>query len=376
MDKRKLIIIISGIVIVAFAFFSMQWLGGLKESSVRKPVEPVQRYVKAESVKYNNVFTSIEAMGRVASQTEVVLIAEVRGKIITGDIDFKIGESFKKGDLLIKLDETIELFNMKSRKSTFLNNVASILPDLKSTLPESYSKWNSFLNLIDIDKELPELPKMDSAQERIFMASRNILTNYYSIKSAEANFESYRIYAPFDGTITEVNLEKGAIANPGTKLGKIINTVNLELEVPVDLDDSKWLKEGQKVKVFNDDKTSKFVGKIVRKSQDINPNTQSINIYVSLNSSKNNPIYKGEYFTAVFDGIKISNVMEITRSAVFNQNMVFTVENGLLVKRTINVKKVNKDKLYFTGLTEGLNVVSEPLINASENSSVKILGKE
>ena len=56
--------------------------------------------------------------------------------------------------------------------------------------------------------------------------------------------------------------------------------------------------------------------------------------------------------------------------------MVFTVENGLLVKRTINVKKVNKDKLYFTGLTEGLNVVSEPLINASENSSVKILGKE
>jgi len=376
MDKRKLIIIISGIAIVAFSFFSMQWLGGLKAAPERKPAEQIQRYVKAESVKYSDIFTSVEAMGRVTSQTEVSLIAEVRGKIITEKIDFKLGESFKKGDLLVKIDDSIELYNMKSKKSSFLNNVASVLPDLKTSLPESYNKWNSFLQIVDIDKELPELPKMESAQERIFMASRNVLTNYYSIKSAEANFESYRIYAPFDGTITEVNLEKGAIANSGTKLGKIINTVNLELEVPVDLEDSKWLKEGQKVDVYNDGKTSKFVGKIVRKAQDVNPNTQSINVYVSLNSSKNNPIYKGEYFTAVFAGVKLSGVMEIPRSAVFNQNVVFTVENGLLTQRVINVKKINKDKLYFIGLAEGTNVVAEPLINATENSSVKILGKE
>lgn len=376
MDKRKTIIILSGIVIVAFSFFSLNWLSGLKAAPERKPAEQIQRYVKAESVKYSDIFTSVEAMGRVTSQTEVSLIAEVRGKIITEKIDFKLGESFKKGDLLVKIDDSIELYNMKSKKSSFLNNVASVLPDLKTSLPESYNKWNSFLQIVDIDKELPELPKMESAQERIFMASRNVLTNYYSIKSAEANFESYRIYAPFDGTITEVNLEKGAIANAGTKLGKIINTVNLELEVPVDLEDSKWLKEGQNVDVFNDGKTSKFVGKIVRKAQDVNPNTQSINVYVSLNSSKNNPIYKGEYFTAVFAGVKLPGVMEIPRSAVFNQNVVFTVENGLLTQRVINVKKINKDKLYFTGLAEGTNVVAEPLINATENSSVKILGKE
>ncbi len=376
MDKRKTIIILSGIAIVAFSFFSLNWLSGLKTAPERKPAEQIQRYVKAESVKYSDIFTSVEAMGRVTSQTEVSLIAEVRGKIITEKIDFKLGESFKKGDLLVKIDDSIELYNMKSKKSSFLNNVASVLPDLKTSLPESYNKWNSFLQIVDIDKELPELPKMESAQERIFMASRNVLTNYYSIKSAEANFESYRIYAPFDGTITEVNLEKGAIANAGTKLGKIINTVNLELEVPVDLEDSKWLKEGQNVDVFNDGKTSKFVGKIVRKAQDVNPNTQSINVYVSLNSSKNNPIYKGEYFTAVFAGVKLPGVMEIPRSAVFNQNVVFTVENGLLTQRVINVKKINKDKLYFTGLAEGTNVVAEPLINATENSSVKILGKE
>jgi len=208
------------------------------------------------------------------------------------------------------------------------------------------------------------------------MASRNILTNYYSIKSAEQNFESYLIYAPFDGTITEANMEEGAVANPGTKLGTIINTKDLELEVPVDVEDSKWLRVGQKVEVNSEHKTSTWRGVVTRKSQSVNPNTQSINLYISLKSTSKNPIYKGEYLTAVFPGIKLFNVMKIPRNAVFNQNNVFIVENGVLKQKTINVVKINNDKLFFNGIPNGTMVVSEPLINAAENSKVQILEKD
>ena len=376
MDKRKIIIIVSGLFIVIFSFLSMQWLTDLKQTPPRKPAEEVKRYVRADEVKYGDVVTSIEVMGRLTSKTEVSLIAEVRGKIKDGDISFKVGESFKKGDLLVKIDDEIENYNMKSRKSTFLNSVASMLPDLRLTLPDSFDEWNSFMESIDIDKKLPALPEINSTKERVFMASRNILTSYYTIKSAEANFKSYRIYAPFDGTITAVNLEKGAVANPGSNLGTIINTVNLELEIPVDSDDAKWIKTGQSVKIYDSNKHSNWSGKIVRKSKDINPNTQSINVYVSLNSSKDNPLYKGEYLTAVFSGIKLFNVMEIPRNSVFNQNLVFTVVNGMLVQSIIDIKKINNDKLFFSGLKEGVFVVTEPLINASENTSVHILGKD
>ena len=156
----------------------------------------------------------------------------------------------------------------------------------------------------------------------------------------------------------------------------IINTVNLELEVPVNVDDAKWLKNGSTVQVFNSNKTSSWKGKVTRKAQSVSPNTQSINIYVELNSTQDNPVYKGEYLVVVFSGIKVSNVMEISRNAIFNQNVVFTVEDGILVQKIIEVNKINKDKLFFTGLSEGTDVVSEPLINASENSKVKILGRE
>ncbi len=375
MDKRKLIIIISGFGIVLFAYFSMLWLSDMKITPPRKPPKEVVRYVKAEKVEYNNVITEVEAMGRVTSKTEVSLIAEVRGEIMKGDISFKIGQSFNKGDLLVKIDDEIELYNMKSRKSSFLNSVAGMLPDLRISFPKNYEEWNSFMESIDIDSKLPDLPELSSTQERIYMASRNILTNYYTIKSAEANFESYHIYAPFSGTIIEVSLEEGAVANPGSRLGKIINTKNLELEVPVEIGSAKWLKVGQRVEVYDSKKTSSWKGKIVRKSQNVNPTTQSINVYISLNSTSKNPLYKGEYLEAIFGGIKLFNVMEIPRKAVFNQNEVFIVKDGLLEKREIIIEKINKDKIYLSGLENGVEIVAEPLINASENTKVTILEK-
>lgn len=376
MDKRKIIIIVSGVSIVVFSFFSMQWLSGMKKMPPKRAPKEVIRYVKAEPIKYSDLNVEVTATGRVTTSADVTLIAEVRGELMRGDISFKVGESFKKGDLLVKIDDAIELYNMKSRKSSFLNSVASMLPDLRVSFYDEYDEWMKFMESIDVDKNLPELPELDSNQERIFMASRNILTNYYSIKSAEANFESYHIYAPFSGTITEVNLQAGAVANPGSKLGRIINTTDLELEVPVKVLNAQWLRVGQKVVVYNSNKTSSWKGKIVRKSQNVNPTTQSINVFVSISSSKGKSIFHGEYLSAEFSGIRLKNVMEIPRKAAFNENDVFVIRDSLLVKDAINIQKISRDKLYFNGLKEGQYIVTEPLINATENTKVQILGEE
>ena len=375
MDKRKLIIIVSGIVIVAFSFFSMQWLSGMKKLPPKRAAKDIIRYVKAEPIEYSNLNVKVLATGRVTSNADVTLIAEVRGKIMLGDISFKVGESFKKGELLLKIDDSIELYNMKSRKSTFLNSVAGMLPDLNFSYHDEYDEWVKFMEEIDVDKNLPDLPEINSTQERIFMASRNILTNYYSIKSAEANFESYHIYAPFDGTITEVSLQNGAVANPGSRLGRIINTTNLELEVPVEVNDAQWLKVGQAVTVYNSDKSSSWIGTVARKAQNVNPTTQSINLFLSIKQANGKSIFQGEYLSAEFSGIRLNSVMEIPRKAVFNDNEVFVIRDGLLIKEVIDIQKISRDKLYFNGLNAGEYIVVESLINATENTEVQVLGK-
>jgi len=67
--------------------------------------------------------------------------------------------------------------------------------------------------------------------------------------------------------------------------------------------------------------------------------------------------------------------MEIPRKAVFNENEVFIVRDGLLIKEIIDIQKISRDKLYFTGLEAEEYIVTEPLINATENTRVKIIGQ-
>ena len=64
--------------------------------------------------------------------------------------------------------------------------------------------------------------------------------------------------------------------------------------------------------------------------------------------------------------------MEMPRNAVFNNNEVFAVVEGKLVKRTIHIHKINETTLLFSGLDEGMELVVEPLVNVLENTPVEI----
>lgn len=376
MTKRKIIIVLSGLGIVAFAFISMQLLASMKPTPPKRPPVEVVRYVKAESVEYSDMVSEIEAKGRLKSSSEIVISAEAAGEVLEGDIPFKKGQHFRKGDLLVKIYDEDDILLLKAKKSSFLTSIASVLPDFKITYTESYDNWIAFFESIDIDKDLPELPEIRSTQEKVLLASRNLLNDYYSIKSQEIILKRYKIYAPFNGTITDVTMEVGAVVNKGARLGQIINTSNMELEVPVELASAKWLKIGDAVKVQDESHSNVWDGKIIRKSKDVETTTQSISVFVGLKSTNSNPLYKGQYLTAKFSGIKLNDVMMLARNAVFNSNEVFIVADSVLAKKEIVVKKISRDNLYFNGLPVGTKLVTEPLINATENTKVKILGEE
>ena len=96
-------------------------------------------------------------------------------------------------------------------------------------------------------------------------------------------------------------------------------------------------------------------------------------MFVKIDSNSGSEMLPGEYWSVVFPGFPIEDAMEIPRSAVFNSNTVFTVENGFLKKRLIEVIKVNPSTLIFEGLDEGTYVVTEALINVKERTPVEIL---
>ncbi len=372
MKKRQLIIIGAVGLIIIIAIMGMNGLNSMKPKTEEIKKEIPKRYVKAEEIKYDKISSNIKANGRVTSQNYVDLSSEVQGKILRGNVPIKKGQSFRNGQLLIKIYNKEASLALQARKSRFLNSIANLLPDFKIDFKDSYSDWMKFFESTDITKNIPELPKIKSSKEKIYLASRNILSDYYTIKGEEIRLKKYSIFAPFNGSFTEVYSEPGAIANPGGKIAKMIRTDRLELEVPVEVENAHYLKIKDNVEILSANGKEKYSGKIIRMSDFVDPKTQSVAVFISITGKKVSSIYQGEYMSAVFSHIAVSNAMEISRSAVFNHNEVFVIIDGKLQKKTINILKVNEKSLIFNGIEEGTNIVTEALVNAVENTKVEI----
>jgi multidrug efflux pump subunit AcrA (membrane-fusion protein) len=153
----------------------------------------------------------------------------------------------------------------------------------------------------------------------------------------------------------------------------MIRTDKLELEVPVRIDDAYWINVGDKVKVSTKDRHTNWTGKVVRKSSFMDPSSQAISVYVSLIPERGKPLYQGQYLRAEFASKTLNNSMEIPRNAVFNKDKVFTVEEGKLKEYSIDVLKTNETTIIFSGLTEGADLVVEPLVNAKDGYNAEIL---
>lgn len=362
-----LIILLGGSAALSMLFVSM------KPEPPRKPDADIVRYVKADTVMYSDIVSPLTRKGRVVSGNEVMLVAEASGKIEPGSVKLRKGASFKEGDLLVVIYKDEMELALKARKSNFLTTITTLLPDIKVDFQENYNKFREFFKAVEIDKELPELPEIEDEQLKIFLASRNVLSEYYGIKQDEKRLSRHSLYAPFNGTFTQVNFEVDAYVNTGSQIARMIRTDMLEVEVPVENRQSQWIEIGDRVKVYSGNEKSAKSGVVVRKSDFVNEN-QFRSIFVRVNSNPGDRLFAGEYKLVTFPGQVIHNSMEIPRNAVFNSNEIFTVVDGKLNKREINIIKWNEETLIFDGLEEGTIVVAEPLINVKENSPVGIAG--
>ncbi len=365
-----LIILLGGSAALSKLFISM------KPEPPRMPEVELKRFVKAETVHYSEITSPLIRKGRVVSSSEVTLVSEAAGKIQSGEVALRKGTSFKKGQLLATIYKDEVELAIKARKSSFLTTITTLLPDVKVDFPNQLEDFTKFFLSISMDEKLPELPKINNEKFKIFLASRNVFNEYYGILQDEKRLSRHSLRAPFDGSFTQVNFEVGGYVNVGGQIARMIRTDQLEIEVPVENLKSRWIKIGDKVQVFSSDQKSIKPGVVVRKSDFIDANTQSRSIFVKVLNSSSEKLLSGEYLMVEFPGQKIHGAMELPRGAVFNSNEVFTVIDGKLKKREIEVLKWNETTLIFNGLEEGIKVVSEPLINVKENSLVGIVGEE
>ncbi len=370
MNPRKTIIssVIAVPIILGIGFFLNNQLASLRDTKWKSAPPSRRKDVSVIPVKYSTISATIQSRGRVISNEQVDIISEVQGQILRGSIPLKPGQTFKKGQVLLRVDNQVSRMNIQSSKSEFINTLANMLPDLKLDYPDNFKAWETYYNNLDISKAFPKPPTPKSGQEKNFITSRGVYTKYYALLSEQENLGKHTIIAPFDGSFSEVSLQVGTVVSPGSRIAKAIRTDNLEVELPIDNGNLQWVANGDSVSLWSDDHRQ-FSGTITRIGNFVNPNTQSINLYVNVTPDKKNPLYEGEYLEAEVFGKALPKGMEVPRSALRGKT-AFVVRDSALYSQEVEIIKTNPEHAIIRGLKEGELMVNEPLTSIQEGMPV------
>ena len=366
---RLAISIVLGILLLGGAYLLSQKIADSKKAPKGK-AQKSSSTVFVDYVQNTNSPIFIETNGTIRAQQRIEIFSEVQGVLKPTKKPFKPGQRYNKGELLLEMDSQEFYSSLVSQRSVLYNSIVTIMPDLKFDLPDSYKQWQKYLNEYDIQGMVKELPKPLNDTEKYFINAKQIVSTYYNIKNLEERLQKYKIYAPFSGILTEAVVDPGTLVRTGQKLGGYISPAVFELEANVNAEYLSSLQVGKKVTVKDLKGEKQYNGFVKRINGIIDPTTQTVQAFIQISGSG---LTEGMFLEATIMARNESNVVEIDRSLLSNENQVFVVENdSVLTARSVNVVHFSDKKAMIRGLIDGERLMSKALPGAYDGMIVKI----
>ncbi len=371
-DTIRKISVVAGILIPLFiAAFAFNYLSSQKAPPKKKSYTGNDtRRVEVITVENNLVPSTLDVQGRLVAFDKIDILAEVSGILESSSSTFKIGSRFAKGSVMLKIDSKEAELNLLSQKSTLLNAITQLMPDLKIDYPGSFDQWLAYLQQFDIEKSIQPFPEPLDDKEKFFIATRNILSQYYNIKSAEYRLSKYNIHAPFSGVITETMINPGSLVRVGQKLGELMNTNNYELEVTIRLAELNYIKIGSLVSLQSDDIDGFWDGRVKRISDQIDAGTQTVIVFIGVTGGK---LKEGMYLRGGVKLQDIENAFELSRDLMVNQSKVYIIqEDSMLTLQDVDVVKTTETTVIVSGLENGTKLLKEVFPGIFEGMKVEL----
>ncbi|MEO6693931.1 MAG: efflux RND transporter periplasmic adaptor subunit [Ignavibacteria bacterium] len=196
--------------------------------------------VQTEKIGRRNIIQLVTATGKIQSETEVNISAEVSGEIIS--LPFKEGDEVKKGALVVKIKQDAYTPQIQEQDAA-IRVAESNLKSNEVTLQKYELELNRTKQLYD--RGLATTSELDNAQSNLDQILAQINTNMAQVNQQRTGLSRIRydiskttIYSPIDGTVTQLNNESGekvlgTISNQGNDIMTISDLSKMECQVEV-----------------------------------------------------------------------------------------------------------------------------------------------
>lgn len=221
-----------------------------------KPTEVI-----IEKVKKRDIIEIVSANGKIQPETELKITSDVSGEIV--EMLVKEGDQVKKGQLLCRIKPDIYESNIErvaasvnSTKANLKTNIAQ-LEQAKANLANAEAGFARNKKLFDqnaisqqefdASKAQFEAAKanVEGLQENIKASEFNVKGVEASLKEASTNLDKTYIYAPVEGTVSKLNVEKGerVVGVTGLQGTEILRLANLnEMEVSIEVNENDIIR--------------------------------------------------------------------------------------------------------------------------------------
>jgi len=218
MNTRKILIYLGifSFVLIVFALIGKKagWFG-----------KSITYEVSTEKAALRNITEIITANGKIQPETEVKITPDVSGEIV--ELAINDGDQVKMGQLLLKIKPD-NYISARDRAQASLNGARAELANAKAMLAQvearheqarlsynrnqrlwsertiSESEWESAQSSYNVARA-----EVTAAQQKVASAEYYVHSAEATLKEANENLVKTSIYAPIDGTVTLLKVEKG-----------------------------------------------------------------------------------------------------------------------------------------------------------------------
>lgn len=325
----------------------------------------------------------VVTQGEVRSRTEIDLISQVGGRVISVSPEFTEGGKIEPGTTLMQIEDTdyrLALSEAQARLAEAELAVQQALADQDV----AQKQLRNDANASDLALKKPQVAQARAMRE----AARA------GMEQAQLNLQRTRVSLPFHGRFASTRVHIGQFISPGTVLGRVFGTEVVEVRLPLNNRQLASLglpigyiapQNGGLPVTFSAEVAGRehiWQGTLERLDASVDPDSRMlyaiaevVDPYTTGAADSGMPMAVGLFVEARIRGRRLEQGMSIPGSALRAGNTVYVVnEENLLEVRRVEVVHSTAEKAFIsTGLQPGDQVVTSAIRNPVQGMSVRTL---
>jgi len=356
--------------------------------------------VKTEAAQARDVRRQVDVVGTLAAREEVVVSAEVEGRV--AKLVHDLGDRVGAGEPLIELDAEKLQYRAQAQSAALDQARARYGADGEAQLPPldkvpnvvstsaqladaqqnlERAKNLAARNLVsrsDLETAQTRYDTAKAAHDQALASARQLRADIEaqssSLRLAQRNLRDAVIRAPFEGYVAERLVSQGQYVQPQAPVMRLVRLQPLKLTAEVPEKFAPWIETGREMTVKVDAFPGQvFSGKVVRIAPAVNLKSRAFAIEGEI-PNKDGRLKPGTFARVQITTDRVERAVTIPVASVqsrYGTNRVFLVQNGQLVGKEIVLGDRLGDRVEVSqGLDAGTQIVATDVEQLADGMKV------